>query len=218
LKLDSAPVEASALASLLGLTFDKSISISYRHHTPTTPFIHIPPSVDLVLARIFLPATRIVHDKRHICPGCPTLRTASNMPTPWTPTTRVRRFRRRRAGAQRVSCCCSPIKADKRYKSRWLEGANEHGSEHGFADCAMNRHGVSTTAIEGLAVGGNLHPDDCDGVRLLTASRPILTPKTVLPLFFGIGIIFAPIGGGLLYASSVVRDLSLSCDAASRLC
>lgn len=34
--------------------------------------------------------------------------------------------------------------------------------------------------------------------------RPILTPKTVLPLFFTIGIIFAPIGGLLLYASAQV--------------
>lgn len=38
-------------------------------------------------------------------------------------------------------------------------------------------------------------------------SRPILTPKTVLPLFFSIGIIFAPIGGLLLYASSQVSRL-----------
>ncbi len=37
--------------------------------------------------------------------------------------------------------------------------------------------------------------------------RPILTPKTVLPLFFAIGIIFAPIGGGLLYASAQVSRL-----------
>lgn len=42
--------------------------------------------------------------------------------------------------------------------------------------------------------------------RALTRRRPILTPKTVLPLFFVIGIIFAPIGGLLLYASSQVRD------------
>jgi len=34
--------------------------------------------------------------------------------------------------------------------------------------------------------------------------RPILTPKTVLPMFFIVGIIFAPIGGLLLYASSQV--------------
>jgi hypothetical protein len=34
--------------------------------------------------------------------------------------------------------------------------------------------------------------------------RPILTPKTVLPLFFIVGIVFAPIGGLLLYASSQV--------------
>jgi hypothetical protein len=38
--------------------------------------------------------------------------------------------------------------------------------------------------------------------------RPILTPKTVLPLFFAIGIIFAPIGGGLLYASAVVSVIT----------
>jgi len=38
----------------------------------------------------------------------------------------------------------------------------------------------------------------------LLAYAPILTPKTVLPLFFAIGIIFGPIGGLLLYASSQV--------------
>ncbi|TVY29263.1 Meiotically up-regulated protein [Lachnellula hyalina] len=41
----------------------------------------------------------------------------------------------------------------------------------------------------------------------LKAWQPILTPKTVLPLFFAIGIIFAPIGGGLLYASAVVQEI-----------
>jgi hypothetical protein len=40
----------------------------------------------------------------------------------------------------------------------------------------------------------------------LKAWQPILTPKTVLPLFFVVGIIFAPIGGLLLYASSLVRS------------
>ncbi|RDL37750.1 uncharacterized protein BP5553_05183 [Venustampulla echinocandica] len=43
----------------------------------------------------------------------------------------------------------------------------------------------------------------------LKAWQPILTPKTVLPLFFIIGIIFAPIGGGLLYASAVVQEIIL---------
>jgi hypothetical protein len=40
----------------------------------------------------------------------------------------------------------------------------------------------------------------------LKAWQPILTPKTVLPLFFVIGIIFAPIGGLLFYASTQVRS------------
>ncbi|SPN97293.1 related to cell division protein CDC50 [Cephalotrichum gorgonifer] len=43
----------------------------------------------------------------------------------------------------------------------------------------------------------------------LKAWQPILTPKTVLPLFFTIGIIFAPIGGLLLYASSQVQEIQI---------
>ena len=43
----------------------------------------------------------------------------------------------------------------------------------------------------------------------LKAWQPILTPKTVLPLFFAVGIIFAPIGGLLLYASSQVQEVSI---------
>ncbi|EFW99117.1 lem3 cdc50 family protein [Grosmannia clavigera kw1407] len=43
----------------------------------------------------------------------------------------------------------------------------------------------------------------------LKAWQPILTPKTVLPLFFAIGIIFAPIGAALLYASSRVQMIKL---------
>ncbi|KAH9883104.1 hypothetical protein J1614_000474 [Plenodomus biglobosus] len=43
----------------------------------------------------------------------------------------------------------------------------------------------------------------------LKAWQPILTPKTVLPLFFIVGVIFAPIGGLLLYASAQVQELSV---------
>ncbi|KAL4986686.1 ligand-effect modulator 3 family [Aspergillus falconensis] len=41
----------------------------------------------------------------------------------------------------------------------------------------------------------------------LKAWQPILTPKSVLPLFFVVGVIFAPIGGLLLWASSTVEEL-----------
>nr|KMM63975.1 LEM3-like protein [Coccidioides posadasii RMSCC 3488] len=41
----------------------------------------------------------------------------------------------------------------------------------------------------------------------LKAWQPILTPKTVLPLFFAVGIIFAPIGGLLIWASSQVEEI-----------
>ncbi|KAF2746780.1 Lem3/Cdc50 [Sporormia fimetaria CBS 119925] len=44
----------------------------------------------------------------------------------------------------------------------------------------------------------------------LKAWQPILTPKTVLPLFFIVGVIFAPIGGLLLYASSQVQEISIN--------
>ncbi|KKA27791.1 hypothetical protein TD95_003570 [Thielaviopsis punctulata] len=43
----------------------------------------------------------------------------------------------------------------------------------------------------------------------LKAWQPILTPKTVLPLFFLIGVVFAPIGGVLLYASSQVQSIRI---------
>jgi len=41
----------------------------------------------------------------------------------------------------------------------------------------------------------------------LKAWQPILTPKTVLPTFFIVGIIFAPLGGLLLYASNSVNEI-----------
>ncbi|KAI6782071.1 Meiotically up-regulated like protein [Emericellopsis cladophorae] len=43
----------------------------------------------------------------------------------------------------------------------------------------------------------------------LKAWQPILTPKTVLPLFFVIGVIFAPIGGLLYWASTQVQEIRL---------
>ncbi|KAI0048243.1 Lem3/Cdc50 [Auriscalpium vulgare] len=44
----------------------------------------------------------------------------------------------------------------------------------------------------------------------LKAWQPILTPKTVLPTLFIIGILFAPIGGLLVWGSSRVRSAPLS--------
>ncbi|CAG8633796.1 10805_t:CDS:2 [Ambispora gerdemannii] len=43
----------------------------------------------------------------------------------------------------------------------------------------------------------------------LKAWQPILTPKTVLPTFFIVGMIFAPLGGLLLYASDSVSEISI---------
>ncbi|KAK5172595.1 alkylphosphocholine resistance protein lem3 [Saxophila tyrrhenica] len=55
----------------------------------------------------------------------------------------------------------------------------------------------------------------------LKAWQPILTPKTVLPLFFAIGVIFAPIGGALLYASSKVQEIIIDysdCNSTAPAC
>lgn len=41
----------------------------------------------------------------------------------------------------------------------------------------------------------------------LKAWQPILTPKSVLPLFFIVGVLFAPIGGVLIWASSTVQEI-----------
>ena len=43
----------------------------------------------------------------------------------------------------------------------------------------------------------------------LKAWQPILTPKTVLPLFLVIGVIFAPIGGLLFVTSNKVQEISI---------
>ena len=40
-------------------------------------------------------------------------------------------------------------------------------------------------------------------------TRPILTPKSVLPIFFLLAIIFGPIGGLLLWASDKVQEISI---------
>jgi len=50
----------------------------------------------------------------------------------------------------------------------------------------------------------------------LKAWQPILTPKTVLPLFFAVGIIFAPIGGLLLWASTTVQEIQIDYSGCSQ--
>ena len=49
----------------------------------------------------------------------------------------------------------------------------------------------------------------------LKAWQPILTPKTVLPTLFIIGIVFAPIGALLIWGNSLVRSSSCSPRAVS---
>lgn len=60
--------------------------------------------------------------------------------------------------------------------------------------CSVSRSALGSWSVDGLLLTRDL----------FYLSRPILTPRTVLPLFFAVGIIFAPIGGLLLWASAQV--------------
>jgi hypothetical protein len=53
-----------------------------------------------------------------------------------------------------------------------------------------------------------MHSDTAFKQQRLKAWQPILTPKTVLPTLFIIGIIFAPIGGLLIWGSSLVTEIT----------
>ncbi|KAI8943760.1 hypothetical protein NX059_001736 [Plenodomus lindquistii] len=62
---------------------------------------------------------------------------------------------------------------------------------------------------EGKKTKSRRPPNTAFRQQRLKAWQPILTPKTVLPLFFIVGVIFAPIGGLLIYASEQVQELSI---------
>lgn len=54
----------------------------------------------------------------------------------------------------------------------------------------------------------HLSADTAFKQQRLKAWQPILTPKTVLPTLFIIGILFAPIGGLLIWGSSLVTEMT----------
>ncbi|KAG6861874.1 hypothetical protein C0995_010580 [Termitomyces sp. Mi166 len=51
----------------------------------------------------------------------------------------------------------------------------------------------------------------------LKAWQPILTPKTVLPTLFIVGVLFAPIGGLLIWGSSLVTEMSFDYSECDKL-
>lgn len=53
----------------------------------------------------------------------------------------------------------------------------------------------------------HMHVDTAFKQQRLKAWQPILTPRSVLPTFFVLGLIFAPIGAVLYYFSSTVSEL-----------
>ncbi|CAA21916.1 CDC50 domain-containing protein [Schizosaccharomyces pombe] len=71
---------------------------------------------------------------------------------------------------------------------------------------ALNEN-VSDTASNGPVAKTRAPPNTSFRQQRIKSWQPLLTPKIVLPLFFVLGIIFGPLGGGLLYASSIVQEL-----------
>lgn len=53
-----------------------------------------------------------------------------------------------------------------------------------------------------------MHSDTAFKQQRLKAWQPILTPKTVLPTLFIIGLVFAPIGTVLIWASSLISEMT----------
>lgn len=74
---------------------------------------------------------------------------------------------------------------------------------------SMDQQGGSKDGSVDTKTKSRRPPNTAFRQQRLKAWQPILTPRTVLPLFFAIGIIFAPIGGLLLWASSQVQELVL---------
>lgn len=54
----------------------------------------------------------------------------------------------------------------------------------------------------------SFHADTAFKQQRLKAWQPILTPKTVLPTFFILGVLFGPIGGLLIWGSSLVSEMT----------
>ncbi|KAF7533623.1 hypothetical protein G7054_g6936 [Neopestalotiopsis clavispora] len=74
---------------------------------------------------------------------------------------------------------------------------------------SMNSHDDPDKLADGKKKKSRRPANTAFRQQRLKAWQPILTPKTVLPLFFAIGIIFAPIGGLLIWASSTVQELQI---------
>lgn len=71
----------------------------------------------------------------------------------------------------------------------------------------MDSDSDSETRTSEVKVKSRKPPNTAFRQQRLKAWQPILTPKTVLPLFFCVAIIFAPLGGIMLYASNTVQEL-----------
>lgn len=74
---------------------------------------------------------------------------------------------------------------------------------------SMNSHDDPDKLVDGKKKKSRRPANTAFRQQRLKAWQPILTPKTVLPLFFAIGIIFAPIGGLLIWASATVQELQI---------
>jgi hypothetical protein len=166
-------------------------SVSARIHHPF-----------LIIISYYLPSIVSIHSSRHTprhsspllhhSGGCPTL-PSPTMSQPQQPI------------QHNDSMSTDNVSEDKKKtKSRRPPSAFYCLSDISWlADYDHSRYRLSSTTTARLAVCFSASRQRIQ--QKLTFPRPILTPKTVLPLFFVIGIVFSPIGGLLLWANSQVR-------------
>ncbi|ODV96840.1 hypothetical protein PACTADRAFT_48648 [Pachysolen tannophilus NRRL Y-2460] len=77
---------------------------------------------------------------------------------------------------------------------------------------------ISDSASEILAKPKNRRPkENAFTQQKLKAYNPILTPKTVIPIFFILAIIFIPLGAGMLYGSAKVEEIIIDYEQCENL-
>jgi len=89
--------------------------------------------------------------------------------------------------------------------------APPHGTFHGTTTSTMDSDSETEHApvVDKVKEKSHRPPNSAFRQQRLKAWQPILTPRTVLPLFFTVAAVFALFGGLLIYASNQVQEIML---------
>lgn len=97
----------------------------------------------------------------------------------------------------------------QRQDSSTSNSADDSSSEHKKEKNGWKRPASQSQFTPTNSTNSHLSIDTAFKQQRLKAWQPILTPKTVLPTLFIIAVLFAPIGGLLIWGSSLVSELTL---------